>query len=90
MKTNTAIRKEIVRNAKLYVVVDDGQFQYPMLLSDTGDDTEGTLRAMGGDQYSHWCTTHPADLRIADVGTQGCIDLCRDLIAAGCETWQIA
>jgi hypothetical protein len=89
MKTNT-VRAEILQRAKKYVVIDDGQFQYPMLLSDTGADTADTLRDMGADAYSHWCATHPADLRYAEVGSQECIDLCRDLIEAGCICWRIA
>lgn len=79
--------------AKEYVVIDDGQFQYPVLKSDLRpNDTQDMLKAMSADQYSAWCNTEvPADFAAAGgtVGSQECIDFCEALKDAGADTWYI-
>lgn len=73
-----------------YVVIDDGAFQYPILIDDLDGQTQASLKAMRGpDEYSLWCSTHPMDSSRGTVGTQGCIDFCEELKAAGAAVWRI-
>lgn len=85
-----SIRKQILSDAKNYIVVSDGQFQYPVKKSSLHPgDTEEMVKDMSGEEYDAWCQDVPADLRVGEVGTWACIDLCRDLIDAGADEWDV-
>lgn len=91
MKKKT-LRKEMIKNASKYIIINDGQYIYPILSSDLRKgDTEEIISAMNGDEYSLWCSQSvPADLRYADIGTAEIIDLCNDLIKFGANKWYVA
>lgn len=79
--------------ANLYVVINDGQYRYPVIKSNLGpNDTEESLRAMSGDEYSHWCNSTPwaQDAAGGDVGSEECLAFCDRLIAEGADHWRIA
>lgn len=86
-----SIREQIISEAVNYVVVNDGQFRFPVRKSDLrAGDSEETIRAMDGDSYAEFCNSGvPADLRVGDVGTKECIDLCNALVEAGAELWNV-
>lgn len=73
-------------NAAEYVVINDGQFLYPLKKSDVNDVTPAKLRKMDEDEYAEWCRNHPC---IVEVGSQEIIDLCRELIDDGADEWYI-
>lgn len=84
------LRAQMVENAKAYVVVNDGQFRYPVLRSDMRPgDTEEVVTEMNSDEYAAWCNAVPADLRYADVGTRELIDLCSELESCGADVWNV-
>lgn len=84
------LRTQMVENASAYLVVDDGQFRYPVLRASLRPgDTQAVVAGMDSDEYATWCNTVPADLRYADVGTRELIDLCRSLEDAGAEIWDV-
>lgn len=76
-----------------YVVINDGQFQYPVKKSHLRpEDSEESLKKMSGDEYSIWCHQEvPADFAAAggDAGSQKCIDFCEALKADGADVWYI-
>jgi hypothetical protein len=79
-------------NASKYIVVNDGQFVYPVRKSALrAGDTEKSVRAMSGDEYAAWCQDVPADFAAAggSVGSQECIDFCEALIEAGADQWHV-
>lgn len=79
-----------MNDAKLYVVIDDGQFIYPVLLGDLRqEDTEELLKGMSSDEYAEFCNKVPADQRRHLVGTQNMIEFCRALVRAGATLWRI-
>lgn len=74
-----------------YIVINDGQFLYPVLRSDLREgDTEARVKAMDSDEYSAWCNFVPADERQYVIGSQEMIEFCRALQADGAETWYVA
>lgn len=86
-----SIRNQILASAADYIVVNDGQFAYPILraAAEKAGADEAAVRGMNGDEYAAWCQDVPADLRAGDVGTSECIALCNDLICAGAACWHV-
>lgn len=79
-------------DADAYVVINDGLYQYPVRISDLHEgDTEESLRAMTGEEYSVWCQKVPGDFAAAggNVGSEACIDFCERLKEADCTVWHI-
>lgn len=84
-------REEMIRSAKSYVVINDGQNVYPVLRSDLREgDSATVIRGMDGDEYADWCNAVPADQRVAAAGTGEMSDLCDELIEAGATQWRVA
>lgn len=77
-------------NANQYIVIIDSQFRYAVSSAVLADSTEDQVRAMDGEQYGAWCDAHPMDRTRGDVGSQGCIDFCNELIEAGAEVWHLS
>lgn len=76
-----------------YIVIDDGQFQFPVLRADVArsGETRASIRDMDEDAYAAWCGAVPAVLAPGDsVGSQTCIDMCRALEALGAQRWHVA
>lgn len=71
------------------VVIHDGVHRYPVERDDLDEQTEESLRAMTGDEYTEWCQDHRMDDRAGLVGSQGCIAYCEALTEAGAEEWSI-
>lgn len=83
-------RAAMITRAESYIVVNDGQYRYPVLRSDLRPgDTEAVIRAMSPEQYGDWCQSVPADQRVANVGTRDMSDLCAALIDHGAEIWEV-
>jgi hypothetical protein len=75
-----------------YIIINDGQYVYPVLRSDLdrSGQTEESLRAMDGDEYSAWCSSGRVPVAEARcVGSAECIRRCQDLQEEGAETWYI-
>jgi len=83
-------RAAMVADAANYVVVDDGQYRYPVAVEDLRDgDTEEVIRAMSGDEYGEWCNAVPADQRLYMVGDCEMIALCQEMIESGADVWHV-
>ena len=84
------LRKQIIKDANNYIVVDDGQFRYPVRRSSLRPgDSETLVKSMSGDEYGAWCQVVPSDLRIGEAGTLECLQLCEDLVEAGADVWHV-
>lgn len=78
-------------NASDYIVIRDSQFQFPVLAADVerAGKSQPELKALDGEQYGAWCNEVSMDRSHGDVGSQGCIDFCEELIEAGAKVWDI-
>lgn len=76
---------------KSHIVVKDSQFQFPVSAdaAQAAGKAAKDLKAMDGEQYAAWCQEVDMDRSHGDVGSQGCIDYCEQLIEAGAEVWDI-
>jgi len=77
--------------ADKYIVINDSQFKFPVLVEDVrkSGKTLTDLKAMDGEQYGAWCDAVQMDRSHGDVGSQGCIDFCNELVEAGATVWNI-
>jgi len=87
--SNVTIHDQIVANAANYVVIDDGAFRYPMARVDMGGVSRDDLSAMTGDEYSAWCSDHPADFRVGDLYSDALMQLIDDLLEADADLWDV-
>jgi hypothetical protein len=80
----------MVKDACKYTIVNDGQFMWPVLTADVerAGQTQSDVRDMSEDTYTAWCDALPS-VAEGSVGSQACIDLCRQLIEAGARVWHV-
>lgn len=77
------------RNPADYVVINDGQYLYPIRRNRLGpNDDIARLLAMNADEYADWCQRVPVATRYL-VGSEDCIKLCQRLLNRGAEEWII-